>query len=98
MPLSPDLWDSLTPPDVWVHVQSLDHDSDDYLSVVLRVKEPGRRSISASCHVSRYAPTDSIVLAVSKCLAAMAVAQKRLTAAEMKAQLTAACRNHVDPF
>jgi hypothetical protein len=96
--MSPDLWDSITPPDVWIHVQSLEHDSDDHLAVILRVKEVGRRSVTVHCHVSRYAPTDSIVLAVSKCLAAMAVAQKRLTNAEMTLQLQAACRNHVDPF
>jgi hypothetical protein len=98
MPLSPDLWESITPPDIWVHVASLDDDRDDHVSVSLRVKEVGRRSVSAHCHVSRYAPTDTIFLAVSRCLAAMAVAQKRLTAGEMTTQLQASCRDYVDPF
>jgi hypothetical protein len=98
MPLSPDLWDSITPPDIWVHVASIDDARDDFLTVSLRVKEVGRRSVSAHTVVSRYAPTDTILLAASMCLKAMAVAQKRLTKAEMTTQLQESCRVYVDPF
>jgi hypothetical protein len=98
MPLSPDLWNSITPPDIWVHVRSLDDNRDDFVQVSLRVKEVGERSVRAQCQVSRYAPTDTIVRAVAMCLESMAVAQKRLTAGEMKVQLQDACRDYVDPF
>ncbi len=98
MALSPDLWDSLVPPEVWISLGTLAAPEHDYIVVVVRLKEAGKRSVSATGQVSRYAPTDSVVLAISKALTAMTVAQAPLTKAMLAEQLTAAVRNHVDPF
>jgi hypothetical protein len=98
MPLSAGLWDELVPPEVWINVKSLGEPEHDFITVTVRVKEMNKRSCSAAVNVSRYAPTDSIILAVSKCFVAMAIAQCEVGQAMLKEQLESAVRSWVDPF
>ncbi len=98
MALSPDLWNSLVPPDVWLTVASLERAEADHVNLTLRVKEAGKRSVSATVPVSRYAPTASVVLAASKCLGALEVAQVAVTRTQLADQLHVAVRDWVDPF
>jgi hypothetical protein len=98
MPLSEGLWDSLVPPEVWVTISSIDREEHDHVKLTVRVKEIGERSVSATLDVTRYAPTASILLAASKCVEALALAQTRTTGALLKAQLRAAIGAWVDPF
>ncbi len=98
MPLSPGLWNDLTPPEMWISLSTLDRPEDDYITVTVRIKEAGRRSISATAPVTRYAPSASIIQAVGKAVTAMEVAQAPLTGALLTSQLRAAILNWVDPF
>jgi hypothetical protein len=98
MALSADLWDSLVPPEIWIAVGTLAVPEHDFIRVNVRIKEAGRRSVSASAEVSRYAPTDSIILAVSKAITALTVAQVSVTRPLLEEQLLAAVRSWVDPF
>jgi hypothetical protein len=98
MALSADLWDSLVPPEVWITVGTLAQPEHDFITVNVRVKEAGRRSVSAQAQVSRYAPTDSVILAVSKAFTSLTVAQAAVSRDLLGEQLRAAVRNWVDPF
>jgi hypothetical protein len=98
MPLSPDLFNALTPPEVWISLGTPERTEAEHLVVCVRIKEAGKRSITASVTVDRYSPTASIVLAVSKAIAAMEIAQQPLTRTLLAEQLATACREWVDPF
>jgi hypothetical protein len=98
MPLSPSLWDDLTPPAVWVTLSTVEHEEHDFIRLTVRIKEGAKRSLTASVNVTRYSPTSSVMLAVSKALGALAAAQCPLDKALLKEQLTYAVSQWVDPF
>ncbi len=98
MPLSPSMWDDLVPPEVWVTVSTIDREEADHVLLTVRIRERGRRSISASAEVTRYAPTGSILLACSKCLDSLATAQVALKASLLEEVLLGAVAAWVDPF
>jgi hypothetical protein len=98
MPLSPSLWDEITPPQVWITLTGVELEEHDFIRLCIRVKEAGRRSISATVPVTRYAPTAQIVGACTKTIEALATAQQPLTAALLQEQMTAAVISWVDPF
>ncbi len=98
MPLSRTLWDEITPPGVWITIGQVESEECDHVLLTLRLKEAGRRSISCSVAITRYAPTSSIVLAVVKAIEAMAFAQCELSQSLLKNQLQAAVNTWVDPF
>jgi hypothetical protein len=98
MSLSRTLWDEITPPGVWITITQVETQEHDHVTLTLRIKEAGRRSVSASVPVTRYAPTSSIVLAVTKAIEAMAFAQCAITQVILREQLQAAVDTWVDPF
>ncbi len=98
MPLSESLFDDLVPPEVWVTIGTLVQPEHDFVTLTVRVKEGVKRSVSAKVSVTRYAPTDTILLAASKALAALAVAQCPIDQALLRTQLEAAVVTWVDPF
>jgi hypothetical protein len=98
MPLSQSLFDDLVPPEVWVTIGSLEQPEHDHISLTLRLKEVGRRSVSARATVSRYAPTSSILLAASKAIVALEVAQRPVDKRLLEEQLYQAVKDWVDPF
>jgi hypothetical protein len=98
VPLSQSLFDDLDPPQVWVSLSGLADDRHDYIMLTVRLKEGVKRSVSASLSIDRYAPTESIFLAVSKAIGALAVAQSPIDKELLRSQLQAAVSAWVDPF
>jgi hypothetical protein len=98
MPLSPDLFDRIDPPQIWITISGVETQEHDTIQLTLRVKEGNKRSISAALPISRYAPTDTIILAVSYAVKAMAIAQAPIDHQVLEQQLEAAVRDYVDPF
>jgi hypothetical protein len=98
MPLSRTLWDEIVPPAVWITISSVEPVEADHVLLTVRLKEVGQRSISCSVPVTRYAPTATIVLAISKAIESMAFAQKSVDAKMLKTQVMIAVETWVDPF
>jgi hypothetical protein len=98
MALSPGMWDDLVPPEVWITLSTIGRREADHISLTVRVKENGRKSVSASAPVTRYAPTSSVVKAAYKTLEALQAAQVPLTAALLERELVHSVRAWVDPF
>jgi hypothetical protein len=98
VPLAPDLWSSIVPPAVWITIHPLAHPESDSIEVLVRVKEEGKRSISAKASVSRYAPTSSVAIAAGKTIERLEAAQEPLTAERLSLALLAMVRFWVDPF
>jgi hypothetical protein len=98
MPLSPTLWDELDPPAVWVTLSQLETLEHETLTLTVRIQERGRRSISASVPVTRYAPTDQVFSAVAAALRSLAIAQAALTRTMLRDQMVASITEWVDPF
>jgi hypothetical protein len=98
MALSPSLWDDLIPPEVWITLGTIDRPEADTFRLTVRLRESGRRSVSATAEVTRYAPTSSAVLAVSKAIEALAAVQRPITRQLLEQALLQAVRAWVDPF
>jgi hypothetical protein len=98
MPLSPDLWDSVVPPAVWITIHPLAHPESDSIDLLVRVKEEGKRSVTAKATVSRYAATSQVALAASRAIAQLETAQQPLTTERLSLALLASVRAWVDPF
>ncbi len=98
MPLSQSLFDDLVPPEVWVTLGTVEEQEDDDVLLTVRLREVGKRSITARTPITRYAPTSSVFLAVSKAIDALAVAQRPVDQGLLQAQLQAAVAAWVDPF
>ncbi len=98
MPLSPDLFQSIEPPHVWITLGPLADPQDDTFPLTVRIKDGARRSVSATVPVTRYAPTDTAVRAAAECIKALTIAQAPLSRGLLAEQLAAAVKNYVDPF
>jgi hypothetical protein len=98
MSLSQSLWGDLVPPCVWITVGTIDCPEADSITLTMRVQVEGRRSVSATVPVTRYAPTPSILLAASKCLQSLEISQEPITRALLGEQLRAAVLTWVEPF
>jgi hypothetical protein len=98
MPLSESLFDDLVPPEVWATLGTLEEPEHDHILLTVRVKEVGRRSVSVKVPVTRYAPTSSVFLAVSKAITALEVSQGPVDKGTLQEQLQAAVAAWVDPF
>ncbi len=98
MPLSPDLFDSMTLPSVWVTLAALDHPEADSRLLTIRIQEVGKRSISVCTDVSRYSPEPSLFLAISKMIERIQSAQVPLTRTLLLDALQAALTEWVEPF
>jgi hypothetical protein len=98
MPLSQSLFNDLVPPAVWVTIGTLEKPEHDHVTLTLRVREAGRRSITASVPVTRYAPTSSIMLACSRVITRLELSQSPLDKALLGEELASAVRTWVDPF
>jgi hypothetical protein len=96
--MSPDLFQQIDPPAVWVTVAKLDSPCDDTRLVTIRIQEAGRRSVSVSQSVTRYAPEESIFLAVSKLINRLSILQVPLDRHVLSEALDQSIRTWVDPF
>jgi hypothetical protein len=98
MPLSPDLFDSITPPHIWVTLAALERPESDSRSLTVRFKEEGKRSISATVQITRYAPEETCLLAVSKMISRLQTLQVPLDRVVLEEELRAAAVTWVEPF
>lgn len=88
----------MTPPGVWVTLHELERPEADERKVTIRLKEAGRRSVSASTTVSRYSPEASIFRAVVDVVERLTAAQRRIDAATLRALLERGVSDYVEPF
>jgi hypothetical protein len=98
MPFSSNLWDTIEVPAMWVELAKPVSDEADQRSVVIRIKESGKRSVRFSIDVSRYAPEASIFRAISMAVAECATLQVQMTPAELRGIFAKAFTTYVDPF
>jgi hypothetical protein len=98
MSIAPDLFRSIEPPDVWVHLTSLSRPEDDTRGVIVRLKPMGRRSISVTEEVSRYAPEWSVFRAIAHAIQVLEGAQAPITREMMQRILREAIMSYVEPF
>ncbi len=98
MPLSPDLFDRISTPAIWVTLATPESGEHETRSLTVRVQELGRRSVSCTHEVSRYAPEPSCFLAVSKMLQRIQILQVPLSRDVLSEALYQAIRDWVEPF
>jgi hypothetical protein len=98
MPLSPDLWTAYDPPAIWVHLDQPISQEANSRTLTVRVKETGKRSVSAQVTLDRYCPEDTVFRAISEMLKALAVEQRAVSAHSLGAELTVAVLRWVEPF
>lgn len=98
MAIGPDLFTSLSPPDVWIHLQSIDREDHDHRAVSVRVRAPGGSSIRATATVDRYSPEHTVMDAIRVLLQDLEVVQAPVTARMLSTMLEARLREHVSPF
>jgi hypothetical protein len=96
--LSPDLFDAISTPGLWVTLAVPESGEHETRSLTVRVQEHGRRSISATVQVSRYAPEPSCLLACSKMVERIQRSQIVLSREVLADCLAMAVRDWVDPF
>lgn len=98
MSISPDLFDSISPPGIWITISKPDCREAEEVLLTLRVQPAGRRSVSATVPITRYAPSSSIVRSAAAAVAALEMAQAAVTRADLQAILMESVRAWVEPF
>jgi hypothetical protein len=98
MPLSPDLFRSVTPPGLWITLGQLEQPESDSITVAIRIKEGTQRSVSAQAPVSRYCPTDQLLFAVAQAVKHLTGAQETVDRALLLQVLRDYLNEYVDPF
>jgi hypothetical protein len=98
MPLSPDLFDSIKTPSVWVTLQPPLCDEADTRLLTLRIQEQGHRSISAAVEVSRYAPEYGCLRAVADAIDTLQHSQLPIDRALLIQVLDKGVEKWVEPF
>jgi hypothetical protein len=83
---------------VWITLHEPDHPEADTRKVSLRIKPTGRRSVTATVLVSRYAPEWSILRALLETLRAMERAQRGFRSDEVRNLLEDNVTTWVEPF
>ncbi len=98
MRLSPDLFNSVTPPEVWVHITTTTLDAPDERSLIIRLKCVGRRSVSLTHVLDRYCPEDSVLRAASDFMAQVSNSQVDLSRPDLLDLLHRSVVRWVEPF
>lgn len=98
MSIGANMFDALTPPAIWITLHELDHVEADVRKVSIRVKETGRRSVSAHVVISKYSPEDSVMTALAATMRSLAGLQKTITSSVLKEVFEEAVRLYVEPF
>jgi hypothetical protein len=98
MHLSPDLFSGIKVPRVWLELHGLEHPESQERRIVIRIKEDGRRSLSAIAWVSMYSPEVSIVRALQEVVARLAMTQEKINQPLLREELIRAIALYVDPF
>ncbi len=98
MPLSPDLFDSIKTPSVWVTLQPPICEEADTRLLTLRLQEAGKRSISAAVEVSRYSPESGCMRAVAEAIDLLQNAQAPIDRDALIRALDLGVGQWVEPF
>ncbi len=98
VPLSPDLFDSINPPAIWVTLSAPDSGEAVTRHLTIRILEAGKRSVSVTTDLDRYSPESSIFIAVAKMIARLQAAQVPLNRALLVDALDQAVKEWVEPF
>ncbi len=98
MPLNPDLFSACDPPAISVQLEAPITGEANDRQLVVRLKERGKRSISASVTIDRYAPEDSIFRAISETMRALSAAHEVITRQLLATVLAQQVKNWVEPF
>jgi hypothetical protein len=83
---------------VWITLSQLERPEADSITLTVRLREAGQRSVSATAYVSRYCPTDQLVFAVAYAVKHLSAAQQVITAAVLSQALEDSLIEHVEPF
>ncbi len=98
MVLSPNLFDALDPPEVWVHLAPCESGEHSERKVSLRIKGQGQRSVNVSQKISRYSPEASVFRAVQSAVEELATLQCPVKRSHVEDAFARAVLRFVDPF
>lgn len=98
MSISPDLFDSIVPPEMWITFGPVEPAYSDERTITVRVKPFGQRSVTAKVEISRYAPEVSVFRALIDLLNTLHSAQRAVKKDELTAMLAESARRFVEPF
>jgi hypothetical protein len=98
MPLSQDLFSGIKVPGIRLEMDVLERPESSERRIVIRIKEGGKRSISASSWVSCYSPESSIIRAFQEVVQRLGIVQEKITQPMLREELLRAVILHVDPF
>ena len=98
MRLSPDLFNSVSPPEVWVHLTVPTPDDPDERTVIVRLKCAGHRSVTVSHRLDRYCPENSILRAVAYFMELISNSQQDLSRPDLLELFDQAVIRWVEPF
>ncbi len=98
MPLSQDLFSGIKVPDIRLEMDGLLHPEHVERRIVIRIKEGGKRSISAVAWVSCYSPEASIIRAFQEVVMRLGIAQEKIGQPLLREELLRAITLYVDPF
>jgi hypothetical protein len=98
MSISPDLFNSVQPPSVWVTLGGLESAEHDERLVTLRVQAVGSRSVSASVPISRYSPEHTIMRAMADVMMSLEAAQAPVGREKLQELMVHSIQLYVDPF
>jgi hypothetical protein len=98
MSMAQNMFEALCPPQIWVTLKAPDCEEAHTRLLGLRIKPPVGRSIRATHSIDRYSPDDTVFLAVSKTIAALAQVQRKLKAEDLQTVLDEQIKAWVAPF
>jgi hypothetical protein len=98
MSISPDLFNSVDPPGVWITLQALESGEHDFRSVTLRIKPTHNRSVVATVDVSRYTPEHQVLQALAAVLERLGSAQAPVTRLDLLTMVQQELGQWCDPF
>lgn len=98
MSISPDLFDSVVPPAMWITLHELELAYQDDRRVTVRIKPFGRRSMTVKAQISRYSPEASVFRALAAFVEELHAAQTVLHKPDVQHALDMAISNYVEPF
>lgn len=98
MSLGPQLFETLTPPEVWVHLGPISCHEADTRTLTVRVRPAGGRSVTGKVEVSRYSPEGSVFRAVAQTIDTLESAQEAVTTGRLSQVMAEAADRWVEPF
>lgn len=98
MSISPDLFDSIVPPEMWVTFGPVEPAYSEERTIVVRVKPFGRRSMTAKATVSRYCPERSIFIALANLIGRLHSVQGPINREMFTAEVRRAIDDYAEPF